>query len=170
MSEPVSPGERWQVSEPPVPGWFLSSGDLPDINVWLALAVREHPFHAAALAYWQQARAQDTRLWFCRTTMLGLVRLLCQPKVVGTGALTLPQALQLYRRWSEVPGIGLLPEPADADKLLDRLAGNTTPPLPPRLWTDAWLAATAEAAGLRLVTFDADFERFDLTRRLLLAR
>lgn len=168
MTEVGRPGASWRVSEPPAPGWILASGDLPDINVWLALAVREHPFHAAARAYWQEARAQDTRLWFCRTTMLGLVRLLCQPKGVGKGALALPQALRLYRQWSEVPDIGLLPEPPDADKLLDRFAATTKPPLPTRLWTDAWLAATAEAAGLRLVTFDADFARFGLTRHLLL--
>lgn len=27
-----------------------------------------------------------------------------------------------------------------------------------------WLGATAEAAGLRMVTFDQDFERFNLSR------
>ena len=34
--------------------------------------------------------------------------------------------------------------------------------VPPRLWTDAYLAATAQAGGLRLVTLDRDFERFGL--------
>lgn len=29
---------------------------------------------------------------------------------------------------------------------------------------NVWLAATAQAAGLRLVTFDADFARFQLPR------
>jgi len=41
--------------------------------------------------------------------------------------------------------------------------------LPNRLWTDGWLAATAEAAGLRMVTFDQDFERFNLSRLQVLA-
>lgn len=33
--------------------------------------------------------------------------------------------------------------------------------LPARLLTDAYLAAFAESAGLRMVTFDKDFERFE---------
>jgi predicted nucleic acid-binding protein len=33
--------------------------------------------------------------------------------------------------------------------------------LPACLLTDAYLAAFAESAGLRMVTFDKDFERFD---------
>jgi len=40
--------------------------------------------------------------------------------------------------------------------------------LPPRLWTDAYLAALSMSAGLRLVTFDRDFERFGLERCLIL--
>ncbi|MFY7913869.1 MAG: PIN domain-containing protein [Rubrivivax sp.] len=43
-----------------------------------------------------------------------------------------------------------------------------TQPLPARLWTDAYLAALARASGLRLVTFDRDFERFGLERCLIL--
>lgn len=33
----------------------------------------------------------------------------------------------------------------------------------PQIWTDAWLAATAEASGFQMVSFDQDFERFNLT-------
>jgi predicted nucleic acid-binding protein len=33
--------------------------------------------------------------------------------------------------------------------------------LPSRLLTDAYLAAFAKSAALRLVTFDKDFDRFD---------
>jgi len=34
--------------------------------------------------------------------------------------------------------------------------------MPPRLCTDAYLAALASANGWRLVSFDRDFERFEL--------
>jgi predicted nucleic acid-binding protein len=40
------------------------------------------------------------------------------------------------------------------------LARFITPKLSSRLLTDAYFAALARRAGLRLVTFDGDFERF----------
>ena len=40
--------------------------------------------------------------------------------------------------------------------------------LPPRLCTDAYLAALAIANGWRLVSFDSDFERFEGLERLVL--
>jgi toxin-antitoxin system PIN domain toxin len=148
--------------------WPLDGdGDLPDINVWLALAVQEHPHHAAARAYWDgTGGAARAPLWFCRVTMLGLVRLLCQPKVVGKGALTLAAAWTLYQRFRAVRGVGLLAEPGNCDTHLEALVGQGA--LPPRLWTDAYLCALALGSGLRLVTFDADFQRFDLPRCLVL--
>lgn len=47
--------------------------------------------------------------------------------------------------------------------------GGASTPLPIRLWTDLCFAATADAAGLRMVTFDRDFERFGLERCLVLS-
>jgi predicted nucleic acid-binding protein len=35
-----------------------------------------------------------------------------------------------------------------------------SPELPHSLWTDAYLAAIALAAGCRMVSFDSDFQRF----------
>jgi toxin-antitoxin system PIN domain toxin len=146
--------------------WSVSTGDLPDINVWLALAVQEHPHHAAARAYWTDVQAEGASLWFCRVTMLGLVRLLCQPKVVGEGALAPAAAWAAYQRFRAVTGVGLLSEPEGSDLQLHALVAQS--PLPARLWTDAYLAALSRAAGLRLVTFDRDFHRFALERVLVL--
>ena len=134
-------------------------GDLPDVNVWLALAVIEHPHHAAAADYWQRGAAPQ--LWFNRVTMLALVRLLCQPKVMGpAAALELTRAIDVYRGFAALPEVGLQREPDACDAELQRLAAPAHPPLPARLWTDAYLAAFAITAGLRLVTFDRDFDRF----------
>lgn len=149
-------------------------GDLPDINVWLALAVQEHPHHTLAHQYWASALADQAAqgslgepcLWFCRTTMLGLVRLLCQPKAVGAGALELAPAWALYQQYRAMPQIGLLTEPADCETRIQTLLSSAA--LPARLWTDTYLAALAQSAGLRLVTFDRDFMRFGLTRCLIL--
>ncbi len=146
--------------------WSVSTGDLPDINVWLALAVQEHPHHAAARAYWADVQAGGTSLWFCRVTMLGLVRLLCQPKVVGDGVLAPGAAWAAYQRFRAVQGVSLLGEPEGCDLQLHALVAQA--PLSARLWTDAYLAALSRAAGLRLVTFDRDFHRFALERVLVL--
>ena len=139
-------------------------GDLPDLNVWLALAVAEHPHHRAAQSYWQHEAAAS--VWFCRVTMLGLVRLLTQPKLMGEAALSLRDAFALYQRYAALPEVGVCAEPADCEQVL---AGLLEPDMPPRLWTDTYLAAFALAGGLRLVTFDKDFARFAGTARLQLS-
>lgn len=151
--------------------WGNPQGDLPDINVWLALAVQEHPHHAAAQRYWEGVQLDmhstpntaPQKIYFCRTTMLGLVRLLCQPKVVGEGALALPAAWAVYQSFRALPIIDLLADPADCDTVIQTLL-SAQGVLPARLWTDAYLAALAHSSGMRLVTFDRDFERFNLPR------
>jgi len=145
----------------PAPG---GAGDLPDLNVWLALAIAEHPHHRIAQTYWHEAAAE--RIWFCRVTMLGMVRLLAQPKLMGTASLTLRDAFDLYRRFAALPEVDLCVEPGGCEAHLTNLLNAATPA---RLWTDAYLAAFASAGGLRLVTFDKDFARFDGIARLQLS-
>lgn len=89
--------------------------------------------------------------------MLGLVRLLSQPTVMGEQALTLTHAHAAYQRFARLPEIGLHAEPDCASQLQRRLSAD----MPAHLLTDAYLAAFAESAGLRKVTFDKDFERSD---------
>jgi uncharacterized protein len=159
--------------------WLFNGGtvssDLPDINVWLALAVEEHPHHAAAKQYWDSVHAKPAgkrNLWFCRVTMLGLVRLLSQPKVMGQGVLNLVDAMALYQQFRAVAGVGLLSESKQCDSVLQSLivTRSTNQPLPARLWTDAYLAALAQSSGARLVSFDQDFMRFDQTNQLILSK
>jgi hypothetical protein len=130
-------------------------GDLLDVNVWLALAIEEHPHHQSAASYWNR-RAEATR-FFCRVSAMSLVRLLTNPKLMSDKALTLSRAWALYQAFSAVPGVAMLAEPEGLDA---ELAALVTPKLPPRLFTDAYFAALAHKAGVRLVTFDRDFERF----------
>ena len=137
---------------PPAGG---ATEDLPDVNVWLALSVPEHVHHRSALTWWQQKAGP--RCHFNRVTMLGLVRLLAQPRVMGAGALGASAALTVWQRWIALPEVALHPEPAGLDGALASLVPTD---LPPRLLTDAYLAAFAMRAGLRLVSFDADFARF----------
>lgn len=55
--------------------------DLPDLNVWLALAATDHPHHRQALHYWEQQASPE--VLFCTVTALGLIRLVSQPKLMG---------------------------------------------------------------------------------------
>jgi toxin-antitoxin system PIN domain toxin len=135
------------------------AGDLPDINVWLALAAPSHPHHAQARAYWE--RADLPRLWFNRVTMLGLVRLLCEPKVMGAATLTLSRALRVYEYFEAVPEVGFAAEPVGCAQTFHAALG-AEPGRSPRLLTDVYLACHARVAGMRLVTFDRDFERLNL--------
>lgn len=133
------------------------AGDLPDVNVWLALAAPSHPHHAAARDYWMQPTLPRT--WFNRVTMLGLVRLLCEPKVMGEARLPMKRAMDVYEHFAGLPEVGFAQEPTGCGELLaaaTRAAGRS-----PRLLTDLYLACFAQAARLRIVTFDRDFERLD---------
>ena len=149
--------------ERPESGAWAAAADLPDINVWLALAVNEHVHHTAAMAYWSQNAA--AQVCFCRITMLGLVRLLTQPKVMGAAAMTLQSAMFAFDGWLALPGVHWAEEPAGCSAALKGLVAQG---LPSRLWTDAYLAAFAQAAGMRLVSFDADFRRFNKLAQLQL--
>lgn len=131
------------------------NGDLLDVNVWLALAIEEHPHHEAAASYW--ARSGTSR-FFCRLSAMSLVRLLTHPKLMHDKPLTLSKAWALYRSFVVLPGVAMLAEPEGLDHDLEALV---MPRLPSRLFTDAYFAALARKAQVRLVTFDRDFERFD---------
>lgn len=130
--------------------------DLPDVNVWLALADADHAHHAAARRYWEAGEADE--LVFCRVTMLGLMRLATHPKVMHGRPWTASQAWKVWRGFSALPEVSLRPEPAGIGEILARLSDK--PDFPQALWTDAYLAAVALAAGWRLVSFDGDFRRF----------
>jgi uncharacterized protein len=132
-----------------------TAGDLLDVNVWLALAIDEHPHHPAALRYW--SGNANIRKLFCRLSAMGFVRLLTQPRLMAEGALDLAEAWTLYERYVSMPRVALLPEPDGVDA---QLSGFVAKRLPARLLTDAYLASVSACAGLRLVTFDKDFERF----------
>ena len=141
-----------------------STTDLPDLNVWLALVWPDHSHHLAALQYWEhQASAQ---VLFSTVTALGLVRLVCQPKLMGAAVKTPQEASALLEALCQQPGVSLAAAEHGGWEMFHHLLckGN----LPARLCTDAHLAALAMANGWRLVSFDRDFERFAGLERLLL--
>ena len=54
----------------------------PDINVWVALTYNRHAHHITALE-WFENLPPMVRLFFCRLTQLGLLRLLSAAVVMG---------------------------------------------------------------------------------------
>ena len=133
-----------------------STADLPDLNVWLALACVDHSHHKQALQYWEQQAA--SRVLFCTVTAVGLVRLVQQPKVMGTAVMAGADASELLEAFCRQPGVSLAAPEHDGFDLFHQLLRNGE--LPARLCTDAYLAALAIANGWRLVSFDQDFQRF----------
>lgn len=129
--------------------------DLPDINVWLALVDERHVHHARVRHYWEQ-EATD-KLAFCRITMMGLLRLSTQARVMSN-PLGIEEAWATYRRFLALPLGCFLAEPAGIEAQFQTL--STGSGFVHRLWTDAYLAAFAQASQCRLVSLDADFKRF----------
>lgn len=131
--------------------------DLPDINVWLAFSVADHAHHQRARRYWYEEAGDQ--LAFCRVTVLGFLRLSTNATVMGGQPLTVPQAWQAYGAFRRLPEVLLADEPEGCETWLEEWAMGNRPT--PRQWTDAYLAAFARAAGLRFVSFDGGFTRFD---------
>jgi len=130
--------------------------DLPDINVWLALGLPDHPHHDRALTYWENGLVH--RAVFCRITALGMVRLLTNNTVMGGEPLSPGNAWSAYQRFALLPEVDFVTEPAGVEEQLATLVAADA--VTPRLWTDAYLAAFALAGGLRIISFDSDFRRF----------
>ena len=130
--------------------------DLPDVNVWLALSLADHPHHDRARHYWSEEAAE--RLTFTRVTALGLLRLLTNTAVMGGQPFALPEAWRAYGAFRRLAEVFLAQEPEGCEAIMEEWV--TSDRLTTRHWTDAYLAAFALAAGFRLVSFDSDFKRY----------
>ena len=131
--------------------------DLPDVNVWLAFSVADHEHHQRARRYWYEESADQ--LAFCRVTALGFLRLSTNASAMGGQPLTVQQAWQAYQAFRRLPEVLLADEPEGCEAWLEHWALGNRPS--PRQWTDAYLAAFAKTGGMRIVSFDGDFNRFE---------
>ena len=140
-----------------------TAGDLPDVNVWLALLNAQHPHHAAARHYWDEGGEGDAapaqRIVFCRITMLGLLRLSTNIVVMGGTPYTVLQAWAAWQAVADLPEVAFMAEPAGIDAMFRSL--TTQAKFRVSDWTDVYLAALAQIAGLRLVTFDKGFGQYE---------
>ena len=134
----------------------------PDINVWFALAVADHPHHHAALEWWN---AESALAGFSRLTQLGLLRLLTTAEAMDGRPLTNEEAWAVYEGFLADSRVRLFPEPPDLNDLFRSL--SAVRPALPKLWADAYLAAHASSAGAVLVSFDQALGNFGVQCRIL---
>ena len=131
-------------------------GDLPDINVWLALLNEQHVHHSLAVDYWEGNAV--SRIFLCRITMLGVLRLSTHKTVMGGVPYTVKQAWAAMQGIVDLPEVGFQAEPDGVDAQMRQFTNQ--PKFRPVDWTDAYLAALAKQAGLRMVTFDRGFGQY----------
>lgn len=128
----------------------------PDINVWVALTYDRHVHHGIART-WFEGLAPTARLFFCRLTQLGLLRLLTAPAVMGPDrAQSQQEAWKAYDLWLADERIEFLEEPNGIETQFRFLTRSLQ--AAPKDWADAYLAAFAQTWRLTLVTFDQGFQ------------
>ena len=135
-------------------------GSLLDTNVWVAAIFTAHPFHEPAQQVLQKATPADPAV-FCRSTQQSFLRLASTPtllKAYGAESLSNRDALLAMDTLLALPQVCERDEPPGVLALWHRLASRDT--ASPKVWMDAYLAAFAIAAGLRMVSLDQDFNNF----------
>ncbi len=130
----------------------------PDVNVLVAASRSDHPHHAAARVWLEQAvvqAGQGTPLKLQPMVIARFLRLVTHPKIF-IHPTPMSEALRFVDVLLSPPGVeqpALGAEwPALRKLCTDKaLAANDVP--------DAWLAAAVVHQGEHLVSFDADFKR-----------
>jgi len=130
---------------------------LCDLNVFLAGAVAIHSAHDAAKTFFEGLPSGDT-VEFCRATEIGFLRLLTQKIADGYEPVSNRAAREALGEWMALPHVRVAMEPPGIHSLWTSLADREASA--PKIWMDAWLAAFAIRARMRLVSFDRGFERY----------
>jgi toxin-antitoxin system PIN domain toxin len=126
---------------------------LADVNVWVAIAHEAHMHHERAREWFHQLDRDQA--WFCRFTQMGLLRLLTNYKVMGDRARTQSGAWEIVDQFNRNGRVQYLDEPPGVTVAFRNLTqrnrrGNSS-------WSDAYIGAVAQGAGLTVATFDRDF-------------
>ncbi|MGH2411487.1 MAG: TA system VapC family ribonuclease toxin, partial [Chloroflexota bacterium] len=117
----------------------MSSLIFLDINVWLALSQGNHVHHEVAARWLDRFQASD-RIFFCRHTQIGLLRLLSVDAVMGVGkALNQAEAWRAYDRWLADERVEFHDEPEKLEGGFRKRARSDLPA--PKAWADAYLEA-----------------------------
>ncbi|MGH8629843.1 MAG: TA system VapC family ribonuclease toxin [Burkholderiales bacterium] len=130
----------------------------PDVNVLVAAFREEHPHHFVARAWLSEALAECGRggtLEVLPMVAAGFVRVATSPKAFPV-RIASRAAFAFIRSILAVPGVSM-PSLASEWTAFEKLCVDLE--LSGADVSDGWIAAAVKANGLRLVTFDADFDR-----------
>ena len=130
----------------------------PDANVLVAASRTDHPHHAAARHWLEEAAggsATGATLTLMPMVVAGFLRLVTSPKIFHQ-ATPIEDAVAFIDALLSAPGVRLATLGPEWPKLRQlcvdkQLGGNDVP--------DAWLAAAVSHLGGHLVTFDRDFRK-----------
>jgi len=130
----------------------------PDVNVLVAASRSDHPHHAVARAWLEDAvtaSAAGAAFTLMPMVLASFLRLVTSPKIFRR-ATPIEDAVAFVDALLDSPGVHLAPMGPEWPKLrqlcLDKkLRGNELP--------DAWLSAAVAYLGEHLVSFDRDFRK-----------
>lgn len=128
---------------------------LVDVNVWFALTYVAHVHHPIARDWFDSTGPDQAAI--CRITQSGLLRLLTNVRVMGADVLTAAKAWAIYDDLCTDVRVTFAAEPARLE--IAWRSATKHPNAGPNFWTDAYLAAFAEAGNHTIVTFDRGFRR-----------
>jgi uncharacterized protein len=131
---------------------------LPDVNVWVALAGLNHSHHVETRSWFDSVVGNDS-ICFCRATQQGFLRLITEPAIFGTAAVSNDKAWDAYLALKLDPRISWVNEPEGVEDVWTQYA--LRPTRSPKIWMDAYLAALARLHGMRLVSFDKGFRVYE---------
>jgi uncharacterized protein len=142
---------------------------LCDTSVWIALAIRQHAFHAVAQDWVNHIESPD-RIYICRETQKSFLRLLTNRSLMNRYDLaprTNEQAWAAHDTILEDDRIVYQPDEPEGIEGFWR-AYSSRSLASTKLWMDAYLAAFARAGGYRFVTTDGGFRQYNGLDLLLL--
>jgi len=136
-----------------------------DANVLLPLLTEGHAHEAPASSWWEAC--QDGDVGLSLPVRMALLRLLSNSRVMGSSVLRPSLAWNVVQSLIDDPRVEVIEQiPATHYELWHDNVARREPS--PDLWTDAWLAALAQALDREMVTFDRGFRSFSKLKLRLL--
>jgi toxin-antitoxin system PIN domain toxin len=108
--------------------------------------------HHGTAARWLDSLEANDRIYFCRITQMGLLRMLTNRAVMGDETMTQKAAWKAFDAWLQDVRVEYIEEPGMLEAHF-REASNRSSASHAR-WTDDYLVAFARATGLQLITLD----------------
>lgn len=138
---------------------------IADANVLLPLLTEGHAHREPANRWWEACGDGDVGLSL--PVRMALLRLLTNSRVMGSGTLRPSQAWAAVQCLIDDPRVSVVEQAPTAHAKVwhDNVARREPTPA---LWTDAWLAALAQARDCEMVTFDRGFRSFSKLKLRLL--